>query len=88
MVKARSGHIPVYAFSVTTGGHLRLESGLEHDLVRELDRHLDVNWLVAQPCLLRLAARRRGRRLEHTPDPLASIHRWGLGSGLKMRVGA
>mgnify|MGYP002381915173 FL=1 len=70
MVKARSGHIPVYAFSVTTGGHLRLESGLEHDLVRELDRHLDVNWLVAQPCSLRLAARRRGRRLEHTPDLL------------------
>lgn len=69
-VKARSGHIPVYAFSVTTGGHLRLESGLEHDLVRELDRHLGVNWLVAQPCLLRLAARRRGRRLEHTPDLL------------------
>jgi hypothetical protein len=39
-VKARSGHIPVYAFSVTTRTHLHLESGLEHDLVRELDRRL------------------------------------------------
>mgnify|MGYP001161912600 FL=1 len=69
-VKARSGHIPVFAFCVTTGTHLRLESGLEHDLVRELDRRPDVSWLVAQPCLLRLPAKRRGRRLEHTPDLL------------------
>ena len=69
-VRARSGHIPVYAYCVTTGTHLRLESGLEHDLVRELDRRRDVSWLVAQPCLLRLPAKRRGRRLEHTPDLL------------------
>lgn len=69
-VKARSGHVPVYAFSVTTGTHMRLESALEHDLVRELDRRPDVSWLVAQPCLLRLPAKRRGRRLEHTPDLL------------------
>ena len=70
-VKARSGHIPVYAFTVTTGTHLHLESGLEHDLVRELDRRSDVTWLVAQPCRLRLPAKRRGRRLEHTPDLLS-----------------
>lgn len=70
-VKARSGHIPVYAFTVTTGTHLHLESGLEHDLVRELDRRSDVTWLVAQPCRLRLPAKRRGRRLEHTPDVLS-----------------
>ena len=72
-VKARSTHIPVYAYSVTTGTHLHLESGLEHDLVRELDRRPDVTWLVAQPCRLRLPARRRGRRVEHTPD-LLSLH--------------
>ena len=70
-VKAKSGHVPVYAYSVTTGTHLHLESGLEHDLVRELDRRVDVTWLVAQPCRLRLPAKRRGRRLEHTPDLLS-----------------
>lgn len=75
-VKAKSGHIPVFAFSVTTGGHLHLESGLEHDLVRELDRRPDVTWLVAQPCKLRLPATRRGRRVEHTPD-LLSRHEGG-----------
>lgn len=70
-VKARSGHIPVYAYSMTTRTHLHLESGLEHDLLRDLDRRPDVTWLVAQPCLLRLPAKRRGRRLEHTPDLLS-----------------
>lgn len=69
-VKAKSTHIPVYAYSVTTGTHLHVESGLEHDLVRELDRQQDVTWLVAQPCRLRLPAKRRGRRLEHVPDLL------------------
>ena len=58
-VKAKSGHVPVYAYSVTTGTHLHLESGLEHDLVRELDRRADVTWLVAQPCKLRLPANGR-----------------------------
>lgn len=70
-VKAKSGHIPVYAYALTTGTHLHLESGLEHDLVRELDRRSDVTWLVAQPCRLRLPAKRRSRRLEHTPDLLS-----------------
>ncbi len=69
--KAKSGHIPVYAFCVTTKSHLHLESGLEHDLVRELDRCPDVTWLAAQPCRLRLPAKRGGRRLEHTPDVLS-----------------
>ncbi len=69
--KAQSGHIPVHAFCVTTKSHLHLESGLEHDLVRELDRRPDVTWLAAQPCRLRLPAKRRGRRLEHTPDVLS-----------------
>lgn len=70
-VTAKSGHIPVHAYALTTGTHLHLESGLEHDLVRELDRQPDVAWLVAQPCRLRLPARRRSRRLEHTPDLLS-----------------
>lgn len=33
--KARSGHLPVHAYSTTTKTHLHLESGLEHDLVRD-----------------------------------------------------
>lgn len=70
-VKAKSGHVPVHAYSVTVGTHLHLESGLEHDLVRELDRQPDVAWLVAQPCMLRLPAKRGGRRVEHTPDLLS-----------------
>lgn len=68
---AKSRHVPVYAYSTTTGGHIRLESGLEHDLLRELDRRPDVAWLVSQPMRLRLPARRGHRRLEHTPDLLS-----------------
>lgn len=70
--KAESRHVPVWAYCTTSGTHLRLESGLEHDLLRELDRQVDVQVLVSQPCRLRLPARRRGRRLEHTPDLLSA----------------
>ena len=68
--KAGSVHVPVFAFSTTTKTHLHLESGLEHDLVRDLDRRTDVTWVVPQPLMLSLPATRRGRRLEHTPDLL------------------
>lgn len=47
---ARQRHIPVSAFSYTVGGHLELESGVEQDLVRVLDRRRDIVWMVAQPC--------------------------------------
>jgi hypothetical protein len=69
--KANSRHVPVYAYSTTTGEHIRLESGLEHDLLRELDRRRDVTWLVSQPMRLRLPAKRARRRMEHTPDLLS-----------------
>ncbi|MDN5793213.1 MAG: hypothetical protein L0H22_09185, partial [Brevibacterium aurantiacum] len=69
--KAKSRHVPMYAYSITTRGHIRLESGLEHDLLRELDRRPDVAWLVSQPMRLRLPAKRARRRLEHTPDLLS-----------------
>lgn len=49
---ARSRHVPATAYSTTTSGWLHLESGLEHDLVRALDRQPDVKWIVAQPVLL------------------------------------
>lgn len=65
----RSGHIPVRAYTVTTGSTLRLESGLEHDLVRVLDRDPAVVWLVAQPCQLEFRCEGGARR--HTPDLLS-----------------
>jgi hypothetical protein len=66
----RNRHIPVRAFSVTNSRHLELESGLEHDLVRKLDRDPDVMWLVAQP--FRLSWRNACASLRgHTPDLLA-----------------
>lgn len=74
---AKSRHVPVFAYSTTTGGHIRLESGLEHDLLRELDRRHDVVWLVSQPMRLRLAAKRGRRPLEHTPDVLC-LHQSGV----------
>lgn len=71
----RNRHIPVRAFSVTNSQHLELESGLEHDLVRRLDRDPDVIRLVAQP--FRLSWRNESASLRrHTPDLLA-LHREG-----------
>ncbi len=67
----RSRHVPALAYSVTTGAHLHLESGLEHDLLRELDRIATVVWLVSQPCRLRLPVRLGRRRVEHVPDLLS-----------------
>ncbi|MEP7765922.1 hypothetical protein [Sanguibacter sp. 25GB23B1] len=50
----------------TTGASLLLESGLEYELARELDRDASVTWLVAQPVLLRLEG-----GIRHVPDLLA-----------------
>lgn len=69
--RARSRHVPVWAYATTTDAHLHLESGLEHDLLRELDRRPDVVWLVPQPCRLQLPLQRRRRRLAHVPDLLS-----------------
>jgi hypothetical protein len=71
---SKSRHVPAFAYSTTTQTQLMLESGLEHDLLRELDRRHDVVWLVAQPARLRLPGKRSGRRLEHTPDLLSLNH--------------
>ena len=67
---ARSRHVPVWAYCKTTSDHLRLESGLEHDLLREVDRRRDVSWIVPQPVRLRFPVKRGGRRVGHTPDLL------------------
>ena len=66
-----SRHVPVRVFSRTTGGHIAVESGLEHDLVRRLDRMPEVVWLVAQPARVELAD-----GCGHVPD-LLSVARDG-----------
>lgn len=66
--RSGAGHVPTYAYSTTVGGHVRLESGLEHDLLRDLDRDPDVSWLVSQPGRVRaLSTSRPGT----TPDLLS-----------------
>lgn len=67
-----SRHTPRTARSVTTGGTLGLESGLEHDLVRWVDQRTDVNWIVAQPVVLHFPVPGRRRAVIHTPDLLTS----------------
>ncbi|MCC2321270.1 TnsA-like heteromeric transposase endonuclease subunit [Cellulomonas xiejunii] len=46
---AMSRHAPVRMWSATTGDYIVLESGLEYELARSLDRDPSVAWLVAQP---------------------------------------
>lgn len=66
-----SRHIPRTGYSVTIGEILKLESGLEHDLVKWLDLRRDVTWLVAQPVLLHFPLQERRRAVIHTPDLLS-----------------
>lgn len=64
-VRALSRHIPGSPYCWTTGSHVWVESGLEMDLVRELDRRPEVVWLVSQPCRVLLS-----NGLRHVPDML------------------
>ncbi len=68
--RALSKHVPGAAFSVTTGGTLQFESGLEHLLIRTLDRDRRVSWLLAQPFELRFRLA-DGRSIRHVPDLLS-----------------
>lgn len=63
---AMSRHAPVHMACQTTGTVLVLESGLEHELARELDRDPSVAWIVAQPAMLRFEG-----EPGHVPDLLA-----------------
>jgi hypothetical protein len=65
---ALNRHIAVTAYSVTNGGVLHLESGLEHDLLRRVDRDPRVAHIVAQPFRLSWRAEAPNR---HTPDLLS-----------------
>lgn len=67
---AKSRNVPVRALSVTTGDYIELESGLEHDLLRMLDRDESVRWLVGQPLTLEWPVPGAGDRT-HTPDLLS-----------------
>lgn len=60
-------HNPVEAWSITTRSRIRVESGLEFDLFRELDRDPILIWIVAQPLALSVPGPRR-RFSEHFPD--------------------
>ena len=65
----RSRHIPVQAHCFVTGTTLKLESGLEYDLLLMLERDPTAAWFVPQPA--RLGVRLpNGRRTIHTPDLL------------------
>lgn len=63
----RQRHIPVSAYSMTNGGFVELESGLEHDLVRREDRNPDTRRIVSQPFGLTWNGDNAGR---HYPDLL------------------
>ena len=60
-------HIPVSAYSMTNAGVVHLESGLEHDLVRRLDRDPTIRRMVAQPLRLQWTGTEPA---SHTPDLL------------------
>ena len=60
-------HIPVSAYSMTNTGVIHLESGLEHDLVRRLDRDPTICRMVAQPLRLQWTGTQPA---SHTPDLL------------------
>lgn len=67
-------HIPVTAYSMTMGDHICLESGLEHDLLRRVDRDPAVRLIVAQPLRLSWPGTKGGSRSRrtHTPDLLTA----------------
>ena len=69
--RRNQSHVPVWAFSITVGQHLRLESGLEHDLVRDLDQRPSIVWLVPQPARVLFQGAMSGRHDFHYPDLLS-----------------
>ncbi|MGO0578248.1 TnsA-like heteromeric transposase endonuclease subunit [Ornithinimicrobium panacihumi] len=64
-------HVPVHAHCCTTGSVVLVESGLEHELLLDLDRDRAVVWLVAQPFRLHYRLPGSSRRRPHTPDLLS-----------------
>lgn len=65
----KSRHIPVQAHCFVTQTMLRLESGLEYDLLLMVERDPEAAWVVPQPTRLGVKVA-NGRRTVHTPDLL------------------
>lgn len=63
--RALSRHLPASPYSTTTRTLVSVESGLEADLLRCVDRDPHVTWIVPQPLTLVWQGRTR-----HTPDLL------------------
>jgi hypothetical protein len=61
-----SRHIAVTAYSMSNGASVPLESGLEHDLFRRVDRDRQISQIVSQPFRLSW----KGSPGHHTPDLL------------------
>ncbi len=70
----KNRHIPVTAYSMTMGDHICLESGLEHDLLRRIDRDPAVGMIVAQPLKLSWPGTNAGSGSpkSHIPDLLTA----------------
>jgi hypothetical protein len=66
----RHRHIPVTAYTMTNSEIVSLESGLEHDLVRRVDRDPQVTRIVPQPLQLSWTGPTNGW---HIPD-LLTVH--------------
>lgn len=64
---AKQRHIAVFAYSTTTRSSHLVESGLEHDLVRVVDRDPATAWILTQPFKLAVGG---PTGFEHTPDLL------------------
>jgi hypothetical protein len=64
----RNRHVPSPVYSMTNGGYLTMESGLEHDLLRRVDRNQPTRCIVAQPFKLSWNG---PEPAAHTPDLLA-----------------
>ncbi|MDV3134422.1 TnsA-like heteromeric transposase endonuclease subunit [Mycobacterium sp. 29Ha] len=79
---SRNRHIPVSAYSTTNAGVVHLESGLEHDLVRRLDRDPTIRRMIAQPLRLQWTATDPA---SHTPD-LLTIHHSGAATVWDVRA--
>lgn len=65
VARALSRHLPASPYSTTTQALVSVESGLEADLLRSVDRDPRVTWIVPQPLTLLWKG-----RTKHTPDLL------------------
>lgn len=75
VASARSRHTALLAYSTVTKTEHLLESGLEHDLFRSVDRLQNTAWIVAQPAIIEVSGQQRPAK--HIPD-LLTLDKNGL----------